>query len=216
MTGRDLARIELEDIIRRSPETARQFSMNIDTPLTPDDQNPADIFHPNDVEELLPNLAPAFPEFNAGDLLISIRELDMVAVISPSGDLKWSQRGPWLRQHDPDFEPDGWISVYDNSVFRPNSGIISINPQTRETRNALPNFTGMFKSVFRGKHQLLPNGNRLVVIPEQGQVLEITPAGAIAVEFNNPVPSDLALNDDVANAVWLPTDYFETLPSCAK
>jgi hypothetical protein len=28
--------------------------------------------------------------------------------------VKWSQTGPWLRQHDPDFLSDGRILVYDN------------------------------------------------------------------------------------------------------
>ena len=187
-TGQDLDRISFtRDVIMRSPESALNFSMDMNFPFVPDDQEPEDLFHPNDVEELLPELAAAFPQFEAGDLLFSLRELDMVAVISRAGELKWVHQGPWLQQHDPDFEPDGRISVYDNSLHRPRSFIVTIDPKTNQITNALPNLAVPFKSIARGKHQLLPNGNRLVTIPEQGQAIEVTPGGAVAVEFNNRV-----------------------------
>ncbi|MEM7709714.1 MAG: arylsulfotransferase family protein [Pseudomonadota bacterium] len=64
-----------------------------------------DPFHPNDVEELSSEMADAFPMFEAGDLMFSLRELNLVAVVDPStGILKWWRHGPWLKQHDPDFE----------------------------------------------------------------------------------------------------------------
>ena len=214
-TGQDLSRISFNrDVIMRSSESALYFSMYMDFPFVPDDQNPKDIFHPNDVEELLPEIAMAFPQFEAGDLLLSIRELDMLAVISPSGELKWIQQGPWLEQHDPDFEPDGRISVYDNSRFRPRSFIMTIDPETRVVTNALPDLAVPFKSERRGKHQLLPNGNRLVTIPEQGQVIEVTPGGVVAVEFNNVAGAEVRFNEDLVNAKWLHEGYFETFPVC--
>ena len=216
LTGEDITRISLNELIKKSPKNALVFSMFPDFPFVPDSENPLDIFHPNDVEELMPDMAPAFPQFDEGDLMLSIRELDMVLVMSQDGDIKWYKQGPWLKQHDPDFEPDGRISVYNNSRFRPRSSIITVDPKTNGSVNAMPAFTGKFHSVYRGKHQLLPNGNRLVTIPEQGQALEISPEGAIVAEFNNVVPDDPTLNDDLVNAKWLPEDFFETMPSCAN
>ena len=214
-TGEDLERISLnEDVIKRSPEAALAFSMFPDFPFDPGGKEPIDIFHPNDVEELLPEMAAAFPQFEAGDLLLSIRELDMVAVIAQTGELKWYQEGPWQGQHDPDFEPDGSITVYNNSRLRPRSAIMKIDPATRLVVNALPAFSGPFKSETRGKHQLLPNGNRLITIPDQGQALEVSPEGKIVVEFNNVVNGAKQLNDDLVNAKWLPEGYFSSQPSC--
>ena len=214
-TGEDITRISFtRDVITRSRQSALAFSMFQDFPFVPDKEKPHDIFHPNDVEELLPHLAPAFPQFEAGDLMLSIRELDLIAVISPEGELKWTKYGPWLKQHDPDFEPDGRISVYDNSRYRPRSAIMTIDPMTMDITDALPGFEGPFKSIHRGKHQLLPNGNRLVTIPEQGQVLEVTPNGKVAVEFNNITSTRSSSNEDIANAKWLPESYFAEIPRC--
>lgn len=214
--GEVVTRISLvDDVIARSPEAALAFSMYPDFPFVADADEPRDIFHPNDVEELLPEMAEAFPMFEAGDLLLSIRELDMVAVISQGGEMKWVQQGPWLKQHDPDFEPDGRIVVYDNSRHRPRSLIMAVDPATREVVDAIEAFDGPFKSAYRGKHQGLPNGNRLITVPEQGQAIEVTPDGAVAVEFNNVSHVDPAFNEDMTNARWLPEGFFEEMPVCA-
>jgi hypothetical protein len=217
LTGKDLARISLNnDIILRTAESALAFSLYKGYDFTPDDRNPADIFHPNDIEELSPALAPAFPRFSAGDLMLSFRNLDMVAVIAPSGELKWYQDGPWQKQHDPDFEADGRISVFNNSEFRSRSSIISIDPVTRRMEDSTANFDGPFKSESRGKHQRLPNGNRLITIPEQGQAIEVAPDGTLVLEFNIVFPGDLRFNDDLVNAKWLPADFFKTTPGCSS
>lgn len=216
LTGKDITRLSLrDDVILRTPDSATLFSMHPDFPFTPDDQNPRDIFHPNDVEELLPERAAAFPRFKAGDLMLSIRELDMVAVIDPTGAIKWLRQGPWLKQHDPDFEADGTITVYDNARGRPRSMLMAVNPETGHVTNALPQFDGAFKSAYRGKHQRLPNGNTLLTIPEQGQALEIAPDGTVALEFNNVAQGFPEMNDDLVNAKWLPADFFESLPACS-
>jgi len=77
--------------------------------------HPGEIVHLNDVEELPDSLAGAFPGFAAGDLVLSFRNLHMLMVVEPDGwTVKWRQMRPWIRQHDPDFEPDGTITVFDN------------------------------------------------------------------------------------------------------
>jgi hypothetical protein len=217
LTGEDMLRISLnDDVIMRSDESALIFSMFSNFAFTPDSKSPRDIFHPNDVEELMPDMAQSFPQFDAGDLMLSIRELDLVIVITQSGEIKWYKQGPWLKQHDPDFEQDGRISIYNNSRFRPRSSILTIDPKSGDITNAMPAFAGAFKSAYRGKHQLLPNGNRLITIPEQGQALEVAPDGSIVMEFNNIVPGKKNFNDDLVNAKWLPEGFFETEPLCTS
>jgi hypothetical protein len=65
-----------------------------------------DFTHLNDIEVLTPALAPAFPMFEAGDLLVSLRNLNLLLVVDPgTGRVKWKRSGSFLRQHDPDFLP---------------------------------------------------------------------------------------------------------------
>ncbi len=217
-TGETIKRIGLiEDIVTRSPEFAALFSLTLDEKFERDGSKAEDIFHPNDVEELSPEMAEAFPMFEAGDLLISLRNLDMVAVIDQEGNVKWTQQGPWRQQHDPDFLSDGTISVFNNSHApgRTRSDIVSLDPATRKSRSLLGEWDVPFFTEYRGKHQMLPNGNMLLVIPEQGQVLEVTPEGEVAVELNNVTGPGSPFNDDVGNAAWFPEDYFDPLPNCS-
>ena len=90
--------------------------------------------------------------------------------------------GPFVGQHDPDFLPNGHIMVYDNRLtgVTPrlgNTRLLEIDPLTRAI---VWSFEGKGDQVFyaqaRGEHQLLPNGNILLVDPHGGRLLEIAPA----------------------------------------
>ncbi len=55
-------------------------------------------WHANDAEPLPKEYADAFPQFDAGDLLISFRNINLVFVASPTtGEIKWC-RG-WSAGH---------------------------------------------------------------------------------------------------------------------
>jgi hypothetical protein len=175
--------------------------------------NPLDFFHPNDVDVLSADMEDAFPEFSAGDLLISIRNIDLVAVLDPDTlKLKWWSRGPWRHQHDPDFTADGKISVFDNNPGRGRSEILRIDPQTRDVTNVLLAGDFFFYSKWQGVHQYLPDGSLLLLSAEEGRVTVLGKNGNRLFEFNNVI--DDKYNGYVQNAVWLPEDYFEHVPSC--
>jgi len=167
-----------------------------------------DAFHSNDVEPLRAGMAAAFPMFEAGDLLISMRELNLVAVVDPdTGRLLWWQHGPWHRQHDPDWEPDGTISVYDNQMSLGASRILKIDPATREVTTVYEGTDAHpFYSYRRGKHQILPNGNVLVTESEAGRVFEATPRGALVWERD--MAWDAGHNVIITSAQHLPQDFF--------
>ena len=77
----------------------------------------ADPYHLNDVEELRPEMAAAFPLFKAGDLLVDLRNLQtMVVLDGQTREVKWSMTGPFFGQHDPDFAPNGHIIMFDNRI----------------------------------------------------------------------------------------------------
>jgi len=218
-TGDSLARIALiDDIIAKMGPRAVIFGVRPDFEFISMSKDPAnewkqDIFHPNDIEVLHSDMADSFPGLQAGDLLISLRNLHLVAVIDPvSYEVKWWSHGPWTFQHDPDFTSDGKISVYDNARFRGRSEIIKIDPVTRDVTNELFHGELNFFSQTMGVHQYLPNGNVLIVVPEEGRVIETSANGDLLFEYNNRASE--SFNAGLDNAIWLPPSFFESLPRC--
>jgi len=222
-TGETLAEIDLlRDIIEADPEaeivmgTRATFAYQ-QFERTPDNVDDFDLYHPNDVEELSAELAPAFPMFAAGDLLISVRNNNLVAVLDGrTHRFKWWRHGPWIRQHDADFTADGWISVYNNNTGRGRSEIQRIHPATGEVVNPLHAGPVEFHAPAMGKHQILPNGNMLITVPAEGRVVIAGPAGARVFEFNNLVDGLPAVQAHVSHAMWLPPGYFTVVPACAN
>ena len=157
--------------------------------------NVSELVHVNDIEELGSRLADRFPQFNPGDLLVSLRNRHMLIVVDPvTHDVKWHQTGPWIRQHDPDFTARGTISVFNNNLDLTPTGtifggsnIIEINPVTRVSNIKYgsgpdqPMYSGSF-----GKHQILEmttGENILITESEAGRVLEVDAEGEIVWEF---------------------------------
>jgi hypothetical protein len=174
-----------------------------------------ELVHLNDIEELKSDLAASFPEFATGDLIISMRELNLIMVVDPKTErVKWHQTGPWLRQHDPDFQADGTITVFNNNSDDTEDGrlfggsnIIEIDPSTRNTNIRFGTGAGQkFFSNARGKHQILANGNVLVTESESGRIFEGTPDGQIVWEFINRFDADFTA--DVTEATRYPEQYF--------
>lgn len=156
------------------------------------DPGSPDVTHLNDVEALSPGMADAYPLFEANDLLVSLRNLDLVFVVDPDTEkIKWHASHPFLQQHDPDFVGDGWIGVFDNSRDGTPRGdvlggsrIIALQPHTSSrkvlfpTRHSGPFFTGI-----GGKWQQLDNGNLLLVEFDAGRAVEVTPDGRTVWEW---------------------------------
>ncbi|WP_170763200.1 arylsulfotransferase family protein [Ruegeria lacuscaerulensis] len=163
-----------------------------------------DVGHLNDVEVLSAEIADAFPEFNAGDLLLSFRHFNQIWVLDgESHKLKWYMTGPMIGQHDPDFQADGTITVFDNraggrptteNAFlgdRGGSRVLKIDPMSRTVTTV---FGGSgeepFYSHFRGKHQVLANGNILLAETDAGRAFEVTPDGKVVWEVINSYGDD--------------------------
>ncbi len=152
-----------------------------------------DPLHNNTVEMLRPEMADAFPLFEAGDIMVSMRNINTIAVLDGDTKLiKWSLTGPFLGQHDPDFLPNGHILLYDNRITGGsptfgNTRIIEIDPLTHRI---VWQWEGegpyAFYSESRGEQAPLPNGNLLAVDSHGGRVFEIDRAtGDIVWEWVN-------------------------------
>ena len=54
----------------------------------------------------------------------------------------------------------------------------------------------------------------IIVVPEEGRVIEVTKHGRKVLEFNNTSPFGKEYNEDVENALWLEPGYFQEVPTC--
>ena len=176
---------------------------------------PSDPTHVNDIDIVTPALAEKLDGVNVGDILLSLRQMKMLVILDENtGAIKWHFIGPWIYQHDPDITAEGNIIVYNNSNYwlsfnRPaGSNLIELDTATGKTRIIYP-LKGQpsFLSELLGAHELLPNGNRLVVESRAGRVFEINPEGDIVWDFVKPYDDSYA--SLIAMAERVDVDFFE-------
>ena len=212
-TGEILRQFSMDDIIAANPmidilELRRSMSNRLSTNQrnTPGrwQRSP---HHLNDVEPLPAAYADQYEGLEAGDLLISARSLNLVFVIDPDSlAVKWWRAGETKRQHDPDWQPDGRITVFNNRMGRDFSTIIAIDPVTFQRTTLFDGSQNDFYSRIRGKHQITPDQHLIVTSSEQGRVFEVDPAGNIVFELINTKPGSDTLNYAISDLKWLPPD----------
>jgi len=170
--------------------------------------------HINDIEVVTDALAAKIDGVDAGDLLVSVRQMHMLIIMDQEdGGIKWHQQGPWTRQHDPDITPDGRIEVFNNrpkeiGPFVDSSQIMSFDPATGETEILHPQSEeDKFYTAIMGTHQRLENGNILITSSVAGQLLEVTPSGEVVWDYRLP------FNENVQSlfegGMRVPPDYFK-------
>lgn len=181
-----------------------------------------ELVHLNKVGELSSDLAASFPNFEAGDLVVSLRQLNLVMVIDPgTRQIRWWQTGPWLRQHDPEFNRDGSLTVFNNNTYRVGlsisgqsdptaprtTNILRIDPETRETQIAFGEQPGQeMLSFIRGKHEVTRDGGFLITEFEAGRVIETDAAGNIVWEYINRYNAENVA--EISEARLHPAEYF--------
>jgi Arylsulfotransferase (ASST) len=152
-----------------------------------------DYTHLNKIDVLSRRLAPRFPMFSTGDVLISLRNLNLLVVFSPESlKVKWHRTGPWLRQHDAEFTADGLISVFDNRSDNADgrvlggSRIVTVDPGTGVVATVYAGSSAEpFYSGIEGEHVYVENGNILISEAEAGRLFEVDRKGQIVWEFIN-------------------------------
>ncbi|HKJ69015.1 MAG TPA: aryl-sulfate sulfotransferase [bacterium] len=146
--------------------------------------------HTNTVEVLRENvLASRDPRFQAGNVLTSFRNVNTIAVIDrKTKKIVWAW-GPGVldRQHMPTLLENGHILMYDNGSDRGYTRILELDVLRDEI---VWEYTAdppeSFFSNTRGSNQRLPNGNTLTGEADSGHLVEITPAGEVVWEYENP------------------------------
>lgn len=170
-----------------------------------------DTLHLNDVD-----VFPAHFEsdiFAPGDIMFSLRNINAIFVIDPDTlKIKFQSVGQVLRQHDPDFTPDGDITIFDNNNLRPSitsedgqSYILHIDSKTGAVEKLVGEAPdGRFYTTIMGTHQVLGNGNILVNSSGQGRVYEYGGNGRLLWRWSNLGQNDS--NNRVYAAIGLPPE----------
>ncbi len=149
---------------------------------------PADWAHTNTVEILPPTSSgEKDTRFKAGNILVSFRALDIIAIIDPDKDaFVWCYGlGILDGQHQPTMLDNGNILVFDNGTYRGYSIVREINPLTGETVWEYVDKENFF-SPYRSGAQRLSNGNTLICESVTGRIFEVTPDKEIVWDFYSP------------------------------
>lgn len=144
-----------------------------------------DYFHTNSLDVLKPEIAAKFPQFKAGDLLISARALGVLAVVDPeTKKVVWAYRGFLKYQHSATFLPNGHILVLDNQGHIDTNGkysrVVELNPVTLGVEwMYVGNKENPFNTEKVGDAQRLPNGNTLIAESAHARIFEVTKDGKV-------------------------------------
>jgi Arylsulfotransferase (ASST) len=174
--GKPVRRISILDSIWQSsyaPELAN---------LPPEDD---DVLHANSVIVLDGSLGDRSPAFRRGNLLVSSRNLSMVAVIDPDqGRVVWALTGLWRGQQSARL-PAGHLVLFDDLGSTKASRVLEVDPFSQEV---VWSFGGNAQTMLSsaGYVARLRGGNTLITETRAGRVREVTPDNRVVWEFVNP------------------------------
>ena len=109
--------------------------------------------------------------------MLSLRQYNLVLVVDPDDwRVKWHQTGPWRRQHHPEFNPDGTITVFNNNTYRLELGerdrsnpatprvsnIMRVDPATGRTKVVYGERAGQKRAAFSSPSSRLGVFSRLM------------------------------------------------------
>ena len=151
-----------------------------------------DALHSNSLDVLSEQTARFIPGAKPGNVLLSLRNLNMLVVMDLDSDtIVWALRGSWRGQHDAKVLPNGHILLFDNQgglMKHGRSRALEIAP---DTGGVVWSFDGTdddpLDSEIRGGAQRLANGNTLISESTAGRILEVTRDGSVVWEYVNPL-----------------------------
>jgi hypothetical protein len=207
--GRELQNIPLAEVIANSPYALTLTSdRRIVSPFGygPSVDPKKDLLHTNSAKVLKRAWAAKFPMFQAGQVLLSLRNLGTIAVLDlHTCSLVWASQGVWYAQHDAEFLDNGHLLLFDNLGAQHQTRVLEYDPQTQGVPWAYSNEgSPPFRAAVRGMTQRLPNGNTLIVDPAARRLFEVTPRKELVWENYCPlsplVRGHLARNHSINSA----------------
>jgi hypothetical protein len=158
-----------------------------------------DVIHANTVQYIDRATAERYPFAKAGHLMISLREMDVIAILDPVEErIVWAMTGMWQAQHEPQMLSNGRILIYDNKGGRGPAGmtrVIEVNPVTNTVDWSYGGTEqAPLISPFYGSQQRLHNGNTLIIESTNGRAIEVTDDGDIVWEYRSPYRLETDIN----------------------
>jgi hypothetical protein len=181
--GRELQTLSILKLLVTSPLVRKEV----------DCEHPrGDVTHSNTIQVIPAEFASHYDAISAGDLMVCLRNLNLVVVINPAREeIVWATSGPWSYPHDSEPLPNGNLLIFDNYALwgdESGSAVIEFSPQTRSTVWSYRGQPGKrLLSDIRACQQPLPGGNVLITESDGGRLLEVTRSGDVVWEFVNPV-----------------------------
>ena len=176
--GREIRRVSILELFEKS-----DFA-----PLLKQMPDHGDILHANTLEVMDGSYETISPLFARGNILISLRHLDTIAILNlAKNTVLWAQSGQWHQQHEPSLVPEGHILLFDNQGLGDKSRVIEFDPFTREIvwRYQGSEANGFFSST-SGSCRRLSNDNIIITQSNSGRVFEVDRAKTIVWEYINP------------------------------
>jgi hypothetical protein len=170
-----------------------------------------DILHTNTVQVLDGSHESRSPVFARGNVLISSRSLDTIAIVDMDAErVVWALTGQWLAQHEPTLLRGGSILLLDNRGHFGMSKVIEIDPLSQEILWAYEGTPeNCFYTETSGTVHRLPNGNTLIVESNGGRAFEVATDGEIAWQYYSPqrAGENSELVATLFDVIRLPVDY---------
>jgi len=161
-----------------------------------------DLLHSNHVQVFDGSLAERSPLFAAGNLMISLRNINTIGILNgESHELLWAWGASNLyRQHQPMLLDNGNILIFNNGTE--SSQILELDPLTNLIVWQYED-PGEFFTRTRGSLQRLDNGNTLITESDPGYVFEVTASGEVVWKFANPHVDDQGIRGTIWRMVRL-------------
>jgi len=163
-----------------------------------------DVLHTNHVEVYDGKLAERSPLFRRGNLLLSMRSLNAIAILDGATSQVLWLWGPTnlSLQHHPTILDDGNILLFDNGTRM--SQIVEVDPRTNAVTWRYAPEKDFFSDI-RGACQRLSNGNTLITLSQTGHALEVTSSGRTVWEFANPSVAADSVREGIFRMTRLPS-----------
>lgn len=186
--GKELQNIPIAEAFANSPYALTLTTRKKEAAWS---EQQTDVLHVNGVRVLNRTLAARFPLFKSGQVLLSARALDTIAVLDlDTRRVAWAARGIWKAQHDTEFLDNGHLLLYDNAGSENQTRVLEYDPLTQAIPWAYSNENSThFRALTRGVKQRLFNGNTLIADPDNRRIFEVTRDKELVWEIFCPLPS---------------------------